>query len=58
MTESVRAIVLTSDEERHIARCIGSIACECADVTVVDSGSSDAITGIALRLGAIALASR
>ena len=49
---SVHAIVLTLDEELHIARCIQSIQSQCDSITVVDSGSRDATVAIAKSLGA------
>ncbi|MFC3205339.1 glycosyltransferase family 2 protein [Aquamicrobium soli] len=48
----IHAIILTLDEEKHIARCIGSLSGQCASVTVVDSGSKDATMAIAEDLGA------
>lgn len=48
----IHAIVLTLDEEQHIARCIESIRDQCATVTVVDSGSKDRTAEIARGLGA------
>ncbi|MFN6964802.1 MAG: glycosyltransferase family 2 protein [Pyrinomonadaceae bacterium] len=47
----ISAVIITRDEERNIADCIKSV--EWADeVLVVDSGSEDATTDIAVRLGA------
>lgn len=48
----VHVIILTRDEEIHIARCIESLAGQCATITVVDSGSTDATVAIAKKLGA------
>lgn len=45
-------IILTRDEERHIARAIGSVAGLGGRVVVVDSGSTDATVEIARSLGA------
>ncbi|RWN60793.1 MAG: glycosyltransferase family 2 protein [Mesorhizobium sp.] len=47
----IHAIILTLNEELHIARCIKSIAGQCTSVTVVDSGSSDRTADIARELG-------
>ena len=46
------AIVLTFNEERHIARCLASLRGVCDDVLVVDSGSTDRTVEIARSLGA------
>lgn len=51
MTE-IHAIILTLDEEKHIARCIESIRDQCASILVVDSGSKDRTREIATSLGA------
>lgn len=51
MTE-MHAIILTLDEEKHIARCIESIRDQCASILVVDSGSKDRTREIAMGLGA------
>lgn len=51
MTE-IHAIILTLDEEKHIARCIESIRDQCASILVVDSGSKDRTREIAMGLGA------
>lgn len=45
-------VILTRDEERHIARAIGSVAGLGGRVVVVDSGSTDATVEIARNLGA------
>lgn len=58
MAEAVHAVILTRDEERHIARCIASLRGQCASVTVVDSGSTDRTVAIARRLGADVLTNR
>lgn len=52
LTDSIHAIILTFNEERHIARCIQSLSGQCASVTVIDSGSTDATVTTALSLGA------
>jgi glycosyltransferase involved in cell wall biosynthesis len=46
------AIVLTHNEERHLERCLSSLAGLVARLVVVDSGSTDATIAIARRLGA------
>lgn len=46
------AIILTRDEERHIARAIASLAGLAEHVFVVDSGSTDRTVEIARGLGA------
>lgn len=48
----IHAIVLTYNEEIHIARCLTSLSGVCASVTVVDSGSSDKTIEIARSFGA------
>lgn len=48
-------IILTKNEERHIARAIASVAELEGQVVVVDSGSTDSTVEIARRLGAITL---
>ena len=52
MTDQIHAIILTFNEERHIARCIRSLSDQCASITVIDSGSSDQTRQIAEDLGA------
>ncbi|HEX7300576.1 MAG TPA: glycosyltransferase family 2 protein [Solirubrobacteraceae bacterium] len=47
----ISAVILTKNEERHIARCIRSAAFA-DEVVVVDSGSTDATRDIAERCGA------
>lgn len=51
MTE-IHAIVLTCNEELHIARCLTSIHEICTSITVIDSGSSDRTVEIARSFGA------
>lgn len=50
--DSVHAFILTLNEERHIVRCLESLAGHCASVTVVDSGSTDETVALAERHGA------
>lgn len=52
---SLTVIVLTKNEERHIARCLASVAPFAAQVLVVDSGSTDRTVEIARAEGAIVL---
>lgn len=46
------AIILTKDEEKHIARCINSLQGICNEIVVVDSFSKDKTVDIAQGLGA------
>ncbi|RVB80567.1 MULTISPECIES: glycosyltransferase family 2 protein [unclassified Mesorhizobium] len=48
----VHAIILTFNEEQHIARCIQSLQGQCTSVTLIDSGSTDRTVEIARGLGA------
>ncbi|RYZ75085.1 MAG: glycosyltransferase family 2 protein [Lysobacteraceae bacterium] len=48
-------LILTHNEERHIARAIASISTIAAQVFVVDSGSTDRTVDIAEQLGAVVL---
>lgn len=52
MLLDITAIILTKDEEIHIARCIQSVQRVCKSVLVVDSFSSDHTCEIATRMGA------
>ena len=45
-------VILTRDEELHIARCIASVAAIAARIVMVDSGSTDRTLDIARGLGA------
>ncbi len=49
---SITAVILTYNEERHIARCINSIKSVMDRVIVVDSNSDDRTVEIATELGA------
>jgi len=51
MTIPVSAVVITLNEEGNIQRCLESLGF-CAELLVVDSGSSDETVNIAKRLGA------
>lgn len=52
---SIIAVILTFDEERHLPRCIESLAGLVSGILVVDSGSTDSTVEIAERLGATVL---
>src|SRR5581483_6336742 len=49
---SLSALILTGNEEKHIARCIRSLAGVATEVFVVDSFSGDRTVAIATELGA------
>lgn len=49
---SITAIILTFNEEKHIARCIESLQSVCSRICVVDSNSTDQTVEIAKGLGA------
>ena len=52
LKNSITAIILTKDEEKHITRCINSLQDVCEDIVIVDSFSKDKTVDIALGLGA------
>jgi glycosyltransferase involved in cell wall biosynthesis len=52
MNTRVAVIILTFNEERHIARCIESIRLFAYEVFIVDSGSTDRTVEIAQSMGA------
>lgn len=52
MGNRIAAVILTFNEEKHIARCIDSLKGVCDEVFVVDSFSTDRTQEIAERLGA------
>ncbi len=54
----IHAIILTFNEEKHIARCIRSIKGQCATVTIIDCHSSDQTVQIARELGAKVLVNK
>lgn len=54
----IHAIILTLDEEKHIARCIESLGDNCSSITIIDSGSKDRTTAIARELGAEVLVNK
>lgn len=49
---SIAAVILTKNEERHIARCIRSLQGVCTEIWVIDSFSTDRTCRIAEELGA------
>lgn len=49
---SIAAIILTKNEEKHIARCINSLKGICEEIFVIDSLSTDRTCEIAEELGA------
>lgn len=49
---TIAAIILTKNEEKHIARCINSLKGICDEVFVIDSLSTDRTCEIAEKLGA------
>lgn len=49
---SIAAIILTKDEEKHIERCINSLKGVCDEIIVVDSFSTDRTCDIADAMGA------
>lgn len=52
---SITVVILTKDEQRHIARAIGSVQGFADRIYVVDSGSTDGTIKIAQDLGATVL---
>lgn len=52
MTADLTVVVLTFNEERHIARCINSVRAFADRIVVVDSFSSDATVSLARENGA------
>ena len=52
---ALHAIVLTLNEEKHLVRCLESIAPACDSILVVDSGSKDRTVEIARQHGATVL---
>ena len=49
---TIAALILTKDEEKHIARCIRSLQGVCDEILVIDSFSTDRTCEIAESLGA------
>lgn len=52
MNNTISAIILTYNEEKHIARCINSLRGICEEIFVIDSFSQDRTIEIAKELGA------
>lgn len=52
MTNTIAALILTFNEEKHIARCIQSLKNSCKEIIVVDSFSTDRTYEIAVSMGA------
>ena len=52
MNNSIAAIILTYNEEKHISRCINSLKNICEEIFVIDSFSKDRTVEIAKELGA------
>ena len=48
----ISGVVITKNEADRIARCVGSLSAICAEVLVLDSGSSDDTVAIARAAGA------
>jgi glycosyltransferase involved in cell wall biosynthesis len=55
---AIHAVILTLNEEVHLARCIDSIKAHCASITIVDSGSTDRTVEIAQAAGANVVSNR
>ena len=51
-SNSIAALILTYNEEKHIARCINSLREYCEEIFVIDSFSKDLTVEIAKQLGA------
>ena len=51
MNNSIAAIILTYNEEKHISRCINSLKNICEEIFVIDSFSKDRTVEIAKELG-------
>ena len=49
---SITALILTYNEEKHIVRCINSLKGICEEIFVIDSFSKDRTVEIAKELGA------
>lgn len=52
MPQTIAAIILTKNEEKHIRRCVGSLRGICDDIVVVDCFSTDNTKEVAESLGA------
>lgn len=49
---TIAAIILTKNEEKHIARCISSLKGICDEIFIIDSFSTDKTYEIAESMGA------
>lgn len=49
---SIAALILTYNEEKHITRCINSLKDVCEEIFVIDSFSKDRTVESAKKLGA------
>lgn len=52
MKNSIAAIILTKNEEKHIERCIRSLEGICDEILVIDSYSTDRTCELAEKSGA------
>jgi glycosyltransferase involved in cell wall biosynthesis len=52
MANTIAAVILTKNEEKHIARCINSLLGICEEIIVVDCYSTDDTVNVAESLGA------
>ena len=52
MNNTIAAIILTKNEEKHIVRCIQSLQGVCEEIFVIDSFSTDRTCEIAENMGA------
>ena len=58
MNNSIAAIILTYNEEKHISRCINSLKNICEEIFVIDSFSKDRTVEIAKEAGAQEISER
>lgn len=55
MSNTIAAIILTKDEEKHIERCVESLRDVCEEIFVIDCFSTDGTKTLAEGLGAVVL---